>query len=70
MSVYQNRRDIIVNGLQSHRLADSAFENYPLRLTPVPPGYSLAEFVTLLLDKCDIVVHTGRRKLFPNCFNY
>ena len=38
-------------------MADSASENYPLRLTPVPPGYSLAEFVTLLLDKCGIVVH-------------
>jgi LL-diaminopimelate aminotransferase len=26
---------------------------------PVPPGYSSAEFVTLLLDKCGILVHPG-----------
>ncbi|WP_442942332.1 hypothetical protein [Nostoc sp.] len=40
-------------------MADSASENYPLRLIFVPPGYSLAEFVTLLLDKCSIIVYVG-----------
>lgn len=59
MSVYQNRRDIIVKGLQSL--------GWPIEpplatlyvWAPVPQGYSSAEFVTLLLDKCGIIVPPG-----------
>ncbi|MBW4615001.1 MAG: pyridoxal phosphate-dependent aminotransferase [Desmonostoc vinosum HA7617-LM4] len=59
ISVYQNRRDIIVEGLQSL--------GWPLQppkatlyvWTPVPPGYSSTEFAALLLDKCGILVPPG-----------
>ncbi|MDZ7959355.1 MAG: pyridoxal phosphate-dependent aminotransferase [Aulosira sp. DedQUE10] len=59
ISVYQHRRDIIVKGLQSL--------GWPIELpqatlyvwVPVPPGYTSTEFVTLLLDKCGILVPPG-----------
>ncbi|AFY43294.1 pyridoxal phosphate-dependent aminotransferase [Nostoc sp. PCC 7107] len=59
MSVYQNRRDIIVKGLQS-----LGWPIQPPKATlyvwvPVPAGYSSAEFVNLLLDKCGIMVAPG-----------
>lgn len=59
MSVYQNRRDIIVKGLQS-----LGWPIQPPKATlyvwvPVPSGYSSAEFVNLLLDKCGIMVAPG-----------
>ena len=51
MSVYQKRRDIIVQGLQS-----LGFPIEPPLATlyiwvPVPPGYTSTEFVTMLLDQ-------------------
>jgi LL-diaminopimelate aminotransferase len=59
ISVYQNRRDIIVKGLQSL--------GWPIQppgatlyvWAPVPTGYTSEEFVTLLLDKCGILVPPG-----------
>ena len=59
MSVYQKRRDIIVKGLQS-----LGFPIEPPLATlyiwvPVPQGYTSTEFVTLLLDKCGIIVPPG-----------
>ncbi|MBE9207607.1 pyridoxal phosphate-dependent aminotransferase [Nostoc sp. LEGE 06077] len=59
MSVYQNRRDIIVKGLQS-----LGWPIQPPKATlyvwvPVPAGYSSAEFVNLLLGKCGIMVAPG-----------
>ena len=59
MSVYQKRRDIIVQGLQS-----LGFPIEPPLATlyiwvPVPPGYTSTEFVTMLLDKCGIIVPPG-----------
>jgi LL-diaminopimelate aminotransferase len=59
MSVYQNRRDTIVNGLQS-----LGWPIQPPKATlyvwvPVPAGYTSAEFVNLLLDKCGIMVAPG-----------
>jgi LL-diaminopimelate aminotransferase len=59
MSVYQNRRDIIVEGLQS-----LGWKMQPPKATlyvwvPVPEGYTSTEFVTLLLDKCGIMVPPG-----------
>ncbi len=59
MSVYQKRRDIIVKGLQS-----LGWDIEPPLATlyvwvRVPQGYSSTEFVTLLLDKCGIIVPPG-----------
>ncbi|OCQ92883.1 LL-diaminopimelate aminotransferase [Nostoc sp. MBR 210] len=59
MSVYQNRRDTIVKGLQS-----LGWPIQPPKATlyvwvPVPAGYTSAEFVNLLLDKCGIMVAPG-----------
>ncbi|BAY14441.1 aspartate aminotransferase [Anabaenopsis circularis NIES-21] len=59
MSVYQNRRDTIVQGLQS-----LGWPIQPPKATlyvwvPVPSGYTSAEFVNLLLDKCGIMVAPG-----------
>ncbi|MBD2345038.1 pyridoxal phosphate-dependent aminotransferase [Anabaena subtropica] len=59
MSVYQNRRDIIVKGLQ--------FLGWPIEppkatlyvWVPVPSGYTSTDFTTLLLDKCGIIVSPG-----------
>jgi LL-diaminopimelate aminotransferase len=59
MSVYQKRRDIIVEGLQS-----LGWKIQPPKATlyvwvPVPEGYTSTEFVTLLLNKCGIMVPPG-----------
>jgi LL-diaminopimelate aminotransferase len=59
MSVYQKRRDIIVKGLQS-----LGFPIEPPKATlyvwvPIPKGYTSTQFVTLLLDKCGIIVPPG-----------
>lgn len=59
MSVYQKRRDIIVKGLQS-----LGFPIEPPKATlyiwvQVPEGYTSTQFVTLLLDKCGIIVPPG-----------
>jgi LL-diaminopimelate aminotransferase len=59
MSVYQNRRDIIINGLQSLGWAIQPPKATLYVWTPVPGGYSSIEFVNLLLDKCGIVVPPG-----------
>jgi len=59
MTVYQRRRDIIVEGLNS-----LGWNLTPPKATlyvwvPVPRGYTSQEFVNLLLDKCGIVVPPG-----------
>ncbi len=59
ISVYQNRRDIIVKGLQSLSWPIQPPKATLYVWTPVPPGYSSAEFVTLLLDKCGIIMAPG-----------
>lgn len=59
MSVYQDRRDTIVNGLK--------FLGWPIEpplatlyvWAPVPEQYTSAEFANFLLDKCAIVVAPG-----------
>jgi len=59
MSVYGRRRSMIVEGLKSL--------GWPLELpkatlyiwAPVPKGYTSTEFVTLLLEKCGILVPPG-----------
>ncbi|QIR37321.1 pyridoxal phosphate-dependent aminotransferase [Tolypothrix sp. PCC 7910] len=59
ISVYQNRRDIIVTGLQSLGWPIQPPQATLYVWVPVPPGYTSTEFVTLLLDKCGILVPPG-----------
>lgn len=59
MAVYQNRRDIIVKGLQSLGWPIEAPKATLYVWAPVPRSYSSAEFVTLLLEKCGIIVPPG-----------
>ncbi len=59
ISVYQRRRDILIQGLQSLGWPISPPKATLYVWTPVPPGYSSAEFVTLLLEKCGIIVPPG-----------
>ena len=59
ISVYQNRRDILIQGLQSLGWPISPPKATLYVWTPVPPGYSSADFVTLLLEKCGIIVPPG-----------
>ncbi|NET05298.1 MAG: pyridoxal phosphate-dependent aminotransferase [Symploca sp. SIO2B6] len=59
ISVYQQRRDLIVKGLES-----LGWQIEPPKATiylwvRVPKGYSSQEFATLLLEKCGIVVPPG-----------
>lgn len=59
MSVYQKRRDIIVEGLQSLGWKIQPPKASLYVWVPVPEGYTSTEFVTLLLDKCGIMVPPG-----------
>jgi LL-diaminopimelate aminotransferase len=59
MSIYQKRRDIIVQGLQSLGWPIEPPKATLYVWVPVPPGYSSSEFVGLLLDKCAIMVPPG-----------
>ncbi|MFB2894671.1 pyridoxal phosphate-dependent aminotransferase [Aerosakkonemataceae cyanobacterium BLCC-F50] len=59
LSVYQKRRDIVVEGLRSLGWTIAAPKATLYVWVPVPKGYTSAEFVTLLLEKCAIVVPPG-----------
>lgn len=59
ISAYQKRRDIIVQGLQSLGWPIEPPKATLYVWVPVPPGYSSTEFVSLLLDKCGIMVPPG-----------
>ncbi len=59
MSVYQNRRNIIVEGLKSLGWPIEAPKATLYVWVPVPKGYTSSEFVTLLLEKCGIIVPPG-----------
>lgn len=59
LSVYQKRRDIVVEGLRSLGWTIEAPKATLYVWVPVPKGYTSAEFVTLLLEKCAIVVPPG-----------
>lgn len=59
MAVYQRRRDLVVAGLNQ-----LGWNLTPPKATlyvwvPVPQGYSSTDFVTLLLEKCGIIVPPG-----------
>lgn len=59
ISVYQKRRDIVIAGLKSLGWNISAPKATLYVWVPVPQGYTSAEFVTTLLEKCAIVVPPG-----------
>lgn len=59
LSVYQKRRDIVVEGLKSLGWTIPTPKATLYVWVPVPKGYTSAEFVTLLLKKCAIVVPPG-----------
>jgi LL-diaminopimelate aminotransferase len=59
VSVYQNRRNIIVEGLRSLGWSLEAPKATLYVWVSVPKGYSSIEFVTLLLDECGIIVPPG-----------
>ncbi|GAX36172.1 aspartate aminotransferase [Nodularia sp. NIES-3585] len=59
ISAYQKRRDIIAQGLQSLGWPIEPPKATLYVWVPVPPGYSSTEFVSLLLDKCGIMVPPG-----------
>ncbi|HIK07763.1 MAG TPA: pyridoxal phosphate-dependent aminotransferase [Trichormus sp. M33_DOE_039] len=59
MSVYQNRRDIVVKGLQSLGWPIEPPKATLYVWVQVPSGYSSTEFANLLLDKCAILVPPG-----------
>ena len=59
MLTYQKRRDIIVQGLQSLGWPIEPPKATLYAWVPVPPKYSSTEFVSLLLDKCGIMVPPG-----------
>ncbi|RMH74550.1 MAG: pyridoxal phosphate-dependent aminotransferase [Cyanobacteria bacterium J007] len=59
MSVYQQRRDFIVAGLQELGWPLAAPQATLYVWAAVPPGYTSSEFANLLLDRCGIVVPPG-----------
>lgn len=59
MSVYQNRRDIVVNGLRSLGWSIEPPKATLYVWVAVPSRYSSQEFANLLLDKCGILVAPG-----------
>ncbi len=59
MSVYQERRDLIGAGLQKLGWPIEPPKATLYMWAPVPQGYTSADFCTLLLEKCGIVVTPG-----------
>ncbi|MEA5501488.1 LL-diaminopimelate aminotransferase [Limnoraphis robusta] len=59
ISIYQKRRDLLIAGLQSMGWLIEPPKATLYVWVPVPPGSSSTEFVTLLLEKCGIIVAPG-----------
>lgn len=59
MSIYQHRRDVIVQGLRSLGWPIEAPKATLYVWAPVPTNYTSTEFVSLLLEKCSIIVPSG-----------
>ncbi len=57
--IYQKRRDLLIAGLQSMGWLIEPPKATLYVWVPVPSGYSSTEFVTLLLEKCGIIVAPG-----------
>lgn len=58
--IYQQRRKIVINGLQRLGWPALASQGSFYIWAPVPQGYSSGEFVTRLLDETGVVVTPGR----------
>ncbi|WP_088241946.1 pyridoxal phosphate-dependent aminotransferase [Calothrix rhizosoleniae] len=59
VSIYQRRRDVIVQGLQSLGWSIQPPQASLYVWVPVPQGYTSQEFTNLLLEHCGIVVPPG-----------
>ena len=59
VSIYQNRRNVIVQGLQSLGWPIQAPQGSLYVWVRVPQGYTSQEFTNLLLDQCGIIVPPG-----------
>ena len=59
MAVYQQRRNLVVEGLRSLGWQLEAPKATLYIWVPVPKAYTSTEFVTLLLEKCGIIVPPG-----------
>lgn len=59
MNIYQQRRDVIIQGLQSLGWPIKPPQGSLYVWVPVPVGYSSVDFVNLLIDKCGIIVPPG-----------
>jgi LL-diaminopimelate aminotransferase len=59
MSIYQYRRDLVIEGLRSLGWQIEAPKATLYVWVPVPQGYTSKDFVTLLLEKCGIIVPPG-----------
>lgn len=59
ISLYQKRRDLLVAGLKSLGWPIAPPKGTLYIWAPVPAGYTSQEFVSLLLDKCGIIVPPG-----------
>ena len=59
IAIYQKRRDMIIEGLRSLGWPIEPPKASLYIWVPVPNGYTSNEFVTLLLEKCGIVVPPG-----------
>ncbi len=59
MSVYQHRRDLVIEGLRSLGWQIDAPKATLYVWVPVPQGYTSRSFVTLLLEQCGIIVPPG-----------
>jgi LL-diaminopimelate aminotransferase len=59
ISIYQKRRDLLIAGLKSMGWLIEPPKATLYIWVPVPSGYSSTEFVTLLLEKCGIIVAPG-----------
>lgn len=57
--IYQERRDVLVAGLRNAGLAPTVPKASFYVWCPTPPGYTSAEFTSLLLQECGIVTTPG-----------
>ncbi len=58
-AIYRQRRDKLVSGLQAIGLDPNTPEAGLYIWSPIPPGYTSAEFAELLLNELDMVVTPG-----------
>nr|MDA8188644.1 aminotransferase class I/II-fold pyridoxal phosphate-dependent enzyme [Dehalococcoidales bacterium] len=57
--VWQERRDVLIEGLRAAGLAAEAPKATFYIWTPVPEGYTSASFVSMLIEKAGVVCTPG-----------